>query len=161
MEPIRRSGIFRASISKNVVISVASVDMEPIIDSNYATVERNYNDTKDLAILTGDETVATFRAIKAIDASGKLGNVNIDLATVASYDVATRTKVLGSNLIGARISELALSAPYGQDYTTKTTAAGCFTAPNTVDAINIKTCDLVSSYVLLDQTQMETYFELF
>lgn len=159
MEPIRRSGIFRASISKNVVISVASVDMQPIIKESYVVQEQNYKENKQLVILTGDETIATFRAIRAIDPDGKLGNVDIDLATVANYDEAQRAKVLASKLIGARISELIRGVVAPMDYTTRTTIRDCYTAPTTVDAINIKDATAVPAYILLTPVQMENYFK--
>lgn len=159
MKPIRLSSIFRASISKNVVISVDSVNMEPIVSIDYASKARNYDDTKDVTILTADETINTFKAIETINPSGTLSDINISLDTIAAYDTSVKNTVLASNLISARISETILARPAPLDYTTRTTIRGTYRAIENVEAINIHSSTSIPVYALLDVGQIEDYLD--
>ncbi|MBQ4356565.1 MAG: Ig-like domain-containing protein, partial [Acholeplasmatales bacterium] len=159
MKPIRLSSIFRASISKNVVISVDSVDMQPIVSIDYASMARNYNDTKDVTILTADETINTFKAIETINPSGTLSDINLSLEAIAAYDISIKNIVLASNLISARISETILARPAPSDYTTRTTIRGTYRAIENVEAINIHSSTSIPVYPLLDVGQIEDYLD--
>ena len=159
MKPIRLSSIFRASISKNVIISVDSVDMPPIVSIDYADKARNYDDTKDVTILTADETINTFKAIETINPSGTLSDINISLDTIAAYDSSVKNIVLASNLISARISETILARPAPLDYTTRTTIRGTYRAIENVEAINIHSSTSIPVYALLDAGQIEDYLD--
>ena len=159
MKPIRLSSIFRASISKNVVISVDSVDMAPIVSIDYASMARNYNDTKDVTILSSDETINTFKAIETINPSGTLSDINISLEAIAAYDISIKNTVLASNLISARISETILARPAPLDYTTCTTIRGTYRPIENVEAINIHSSTSIPVYPLLDVGQIEDYLD--
>ena len=159
MKPIRLSSIFRASISKNVVISVDSVDMPPIVSIDYADKARNYDDTKDVTILTADETINTFKAIETINPSGTLSDINISLDTIAAYDSSVKNIVLASNLISARISDTILARPAPYDYTTRTTIRGTWKPIENVEAINIHSSTSIPVYALLDVDQIENYLD--
>ncbi len=159
MKPIRLSSIFRASISKNVVISVDSVDMPPIVSIDYADKARNYDDTKDVTILTADETINTFKAIETINPSGTLSDINISLDTIAAYDSSVKNTVLASNLISARISDTILARPAPYDYTTRTTIRGTWKPIENVEAINIHSSTSIPVYALLDVDQIENYLD--
>jgi hypothetical protein len=163
MEPIRKSTIFRASIVKNIKIQISSITKDPVLkkDSQYVTIESKYDGSKNIAILTADETVNTFKAIKALNSSGLLSNVELSVTTVASFTPQTRQDIYSSNLISARLSEAILEAPSVLDYTARTTAAGTYSAPIIVNGINIQTLVENPAYPLLTPEQMENYFATF
>ncbi|MDY5982505.1 MAG: Ig-like domain-containing protein [Anaeroplasma sp.] len=158
MKPIRLSTIFRASVSKNVVITVDSAKMDPVVSIDYATKTRNYNDTKDVTILTADETINTFKAIEKIN-STTLSDINLSLETIRAYDTTTRNIVLASNLISARISEKILAQEAPKDYTTLTTIRGTYRPIENVEAINIQSSTSIPNYKLLDAGQIEDYID--
>lgn len=159
MKPIRLSTIFRASVSKKVVITVDSVEMPPIVSIDYATKTRNYNDTKDVTILTADETINTFKAIEKINSTTTLSDINLSLETIRAYDTTTRNIVLASNLISARISEKIIEQEAPKDYTTLTTIRGTYRPIENVEAINIQSSTSIPDYKLLDAGQIEDYID--
>ena len=159
MKPIRLSTIFRASVSKNVVITVDSAIMDPIVSIDYATKTRNYNDTKDVTILTADETIHTFKAIEKINSTTTLSDINLSLETIRAYDTPTRNTILASNLISARISEKILAQEAPKDYTTLTTIRGTYRPIENVEAINIQSSTSIYDYKLLDAGQIEDYID--
>ena len=159
MKPIRLSTIFRASVSKNVVITVDSAKMDPIVSIDYATKTRNYNDTKDVTILTADETINTFKAIEKINSTTTLSDINLSLETIRAYDTTTRNTILASNLISARISEKILVQEAPKDYTTLTTIRGTYRPIEIVEAINIQSSTSIHDYKLLDAGQIEDYID--
>ena len=159
MKPIRLSTIFRASVSKNVVITVDSAKMDPIVSIDYATKTRNYNDTKDVTILTADETINTFKAIEKINSTTTLSDINLSLETIRAYDTTTRNTILASNLISARISEKILVQEAPKDYTTLTTIRGTYRPIEIVEAINIQSSTSIDDYKLLDAGQIEDYID--